>query len=326
MLKKFASACALVLAASMIVFSARAQETEAAPDAAAPVNEGVFAEDVVWALPDGQELLARVYRPAPADADEESEQRLPGIIDVHPGAWNLYDRTSGALYDRALARAGFVVAAIDFRQGPDHQHPVASRDVVSAVRWMRLNAEELGVDPARVGLVGSSSGGHLALLAGLRPDHPDHAGVPIMGPGEAAAAHDDIDASVDFVVALWPVSDPQFRYRYAQRASLDELVGYHDAYFADEEAMYDASTPRIVTAGEAEVLPPVLLVQPGMDSNIPAEMTFSLMRAYQSRDGHVEYAYYPGMPHAFGHRPGPETDDLVELMIDFARRQFEADD
>ncbi|MGD2133312.1 MAG: alpha/beta hydrolase [Maricaulaceae bacterium] len=297
----------------------------AASPAGAQVDEpgvtGVIEEELVWARPDGLELQATIYRP-----EDAADGLSPTILDVHPGAWNLYDRTSGALYDRALAAAGFVVVAIDFRQGPEHQHPVGSRDVVAGVRWLRLNAETLGVDPDRIGMVGSSSGGHLALLAGLRPDHPDHAGTPIVGPDGEAAAHDDLDGSVDFIAALWPVSDPQYRYRYAQRAGIDQLVGYHDAYFADEAAMYDASAPRLVTSGEAAVLPPVLVVQPGMDSNIPVEMTFDLMRAYQSRDGHIEYAYYPGMPHAFGHRPGPETDDMIELMIDFAQRQFSSGD
>jgi dipeptidyl aminopeptidase/acylaminoacyl peptidase len=79
--------------------------------------------------------------------------------------------------------------------------------------------------------------------------------------------------------------------------------------------------PRIVTAGEAEMLPPLLIVQPGDDSNIPQDMTFDLLRAYQARGGALEYAYYPGMPHGFGHRPSAATDDLVRLLQDFIRRR-----
>ncbi len=302
-----------VVVAASLLFGA-----QAGAQAPASGDAGVIEEDRVWARPDDGELMARLYRP-----EDAGEAALPVLIDVHGGAWSVGDRASGAVYDRGLAQAGFLVVAIDFRQAPAHRHPTASRDVAAAVRWVRLNAEAIGADPGRIGLIGSSSGGHLALLAALKPSAPAHRGTPILDADGAAAARDDIDASVDCVVAMWPVSDPHARYRYAQRAGLERLAAGTLAYFPDEAAMLDASAPRIVTAGEAEALPPVLVVQPGMDSNIPVEMTFDLIRAYQSRDGKIEYAYYPGMPHAFGHRASPETDDLIALVADFVRRRTE---
>ncbi len=97
-----------------------------------------------------------------------------------------------------------------------------------------------------------------------------------------------------------------------------------EAYFGDEETMHAASIPRLVVAGEARQLPPTLVVQPGEDSNVPVEMTFDLLRAWQSRGGHIEYAYFPEMPHGFGQRESPETDDLVRLMRDFIARHSDA--
>lgn len=285
------------------------------PAPAASQPSTVQDREVVWAKPEGHELKARIYRPSGA-----GDAALPLVIDVHGGAWSAFDRNAGELYDRGLAAAGFAVIAIDFRQGPEFKHPAASADVNAAVRWARLNADALKIDPNRIGLVGSSSGGHLALLAGLRPRHPAHAGTPIAGSNGAFAAHDEIDAQVDYVAALWPVADPAWRYRYAKRTGQERLAAGHEAYFADEAAMLDASIPRLVTAGEAAALPPLLLVQPGEDGNIPVEMTFDLLRAWQNRGGRVDYAFYPGMPHAFGHRPSPATDEMIRLIADFARR------
>lgn len=279
--------------------------------------QDVTTRDVVWAKPDGMELQARIYRPADAPADAA----LPTVVDVHGGVWFAGDRLGDAVYNEGLARAGIQVAAIDFRMGPDFKHPQGSADVTAAVRWVRLNAAELGADPDTVGLIGASSGGHLALVAGLKPNAPEHLGTPIVGPDGAAAAHDDIDASVAYVVALWPVSDPLARFRYAQRARIEPIQNGHRAYFADEAAMQDASAPRIVTAGEAEDLPPVLAVQPGMDGNVPQEITLDLMRAYQSRDGKFEYAFYPGLPHSFGTSASADTDDMVAVIADFIRRR-----
>ena len=266
------------------------------------MTSAVTSDDVTWASYDGEALLARVYRPT-----ERARSLRIAILDVHGGAWNTGDRLSGALYDSALAERGFTVVAIDFRHAPRFKHPVASRDVCAAVRWMRRSATELGGFD-RIGSMGSSSGGHLALLAGTKPHAVEHAG------------SSEGDASVDFIAALWPVSDPFYRYRYAKRAGLKLLVAATEAYYGSEDAMRAASVPRLVVAGEANVLPRLLVVQPGEDSNVPIEMTFDLVRAYQSRGGRVDYAYFPDQPHGFGQRASQATDELVSLIADFARR------
>ncbi len=277
----------------------------------------IVEEDRAWADADGVMLQVRLYRPAIIHGAP-----LPILIDVHGGAWSTGDRTNGVLYDRHLAAAGFLVAAIDFRQAPAHRHPAATRDVVGAIRWARLNATALGADGARIGLIGSSSGGHLALHAATRHAAAEHEGTRIIGSDGSAMAHDAIDARVDYVVALWPVSDPFFRYRYAKRAGIGRLVTAHDAYYASELAMREASVPRLVTAGEAQHLPPLLVVQPGEDGNVPVEMTFELLRAWQGRGGKVEYAYFPDMPHAFGHAMSPATSDMLAQVTDFIRRRY----
>src|SRR5690606_2311960 len=254
----------------------------------APVVE----EDVAWAERDGDALLARVYRPRGVDG------HTPLVVNVHGGAWSAGERTTGAVSGRAPAQAGVAVASIDFRDGRTHRHPAGSEDVAGALRWAPEYARTLGVSARSIGVIGSSSGGHLALLA-------------------ATTAPDAIAA---YVVALWPVSDPYYRYRYAKRAGLERLVAGGESYFCDEETMRKASIPRLVVAGEARHLPPTLGVQPGEDSNVPVEMTFDLLRAWQARGGHIEYAYFPEMPHAFGQRESSETDDLVRLMRDFIAR------
>src|SRR5262249_50392528 len=133
---------------------ARSQEGEPMPlavrfDPAMPYD--VDESDVPFARPEGKELLARIYRPR-----GEPAAPLAALVDVHGGAWSRLDRTSGAHHGRGLAACGLVVAAVDFRQGPDHRHPAASQDVAAAVRYVRAHARRLGVDPARVAIAGSS--------------------------------------------------------------------------------------------------------------------------------------------------------------------------
>src|SRR5216117_2771219 len=120
--------------------------------------------DVSFARPEGTELQARIYRPK-----GERDGQLAALVDVHGGAWSRGDRTTGVHHGRALAASGLVVVSLDFRQGSEHKHPAGSADVAAGVRYVRAHARRLGVDPRRIALVGSSSGGQLAVLAGLKP-------------------------------------------------------------------------------------------------------------------------------------------------------------
>ncbi len=273
----------------------------------------IIESDEVWARHASVDLLVRIYRRA------DLSFPLPPIISVHGGAWNHFDRTAGALYQRALARSGYLVLAIDFRQGPDYQHPAASADVVAAVRWLRLNAGRIGADLTKIGMLGSSSGGHLAMFAGVLPNADFHRGTPIVV-DDVAGLHDDVEARVDYLIALWPVSDPYHRYRYAKRAGIERLSQAHERFYVDEEAMRAASVPRVVQAGEAQHLPPLLVVMPGEDGNVPMDMTFDLLKAWQVRGGYLEYTHFPGEPHGFGYKESDATRNMVVLIEAFCGR------
>lgn len=275
----------------------------------------VIEEDVVYARAGGIELKARVYKP-------EGVVNPPAVIDIHGGAWSSGDRTGGKVYGEALASAGLYVFAIDFRQAPAFQHPAASQDIVAAIRYVRLHAPRLGVDASRLGLIGSSSGGHLAMLTGIMPNAPQFAGTAIASGSGGFEVRADKVEPLAFIIALWPVSDPAYRFEFAQRTSRADLIKAHEAYYGTTDRMRSASVPRALRDGEAEHLPALLVVQPGKDANIPREMTFDLLSAYQDAGGQVDYEFYPGQAHAFGHRPSAATDELVRAMRDFVERRI----
>ena len=249
--------------------------------------------DVTWKAVDGLELLARIYEPTGAGAPSSGRM---AVVEVHGGAWCDNDRKAGTVYNKMLAASGVVVVAIDFRMGHAHKHPAGSDDVADAVRWTRARADELGVDPACVVLAGSSSGGHLAWLAALR-----------MGAAEAPIG----------VIPLWPPTDPLARYRYAC-AKGDEhgarLKANTEGYFASEVDMADASIERTVRAGEAASLPPVFLVHPLLDQNVPKEITDGVVAAYREAGGPIDVFWVPDQHHGYGHTEGPATDELVATM------------
>lgn len=278
-------------------------------------------EDVPYVVHDGEAFLARVYRA------RSTGEGAPAVLYVHPGAWSSGDRTWGELFNEALARRGFVVAAIDFRQAPRFRHPAASADVATGVRWLRAAHSDLGVDPGRIALVGSSSGGQLALLVACRPDAAEHEGRPL-APSTGDPVPDDLSAAVSCVAALWPPVDPLARHRHSrERMRHPALRAHHEAlckatvsYFGDEATMGDASVSRLVAAGEATHLPPAWVCHPELDANVPYSMIEALEAAWRDAGGDIAVTVYEGQIHAFGHRASRATDRFVDELAAFLER------
>ena len=279
--------------------------------------------DVPFARVDGQELLARVYRPR-----GEAAAPLAALVDVHGGAWSRGDRTVGVHHGRGLAACGLVVVSLDFRQGPDHKHPAAAQDIAAGVRWVRANATRLGVDPPRIGISGHSSGGQLALLVAVQPGNSEHAGTPIVMPDGSLGTTAGDDA-VAFAIALYPVADPLARYRYAVGRKNDptfegaaRLAASSLGYFTDEAAMAGASVTGIVDEGRARALPPVWLAHPEMDDNVPATITDAFVRAYEQAGGRIERVHFPGAKHGFIGQASADTTKCIADMREFIARQL----
>ena len=217
----------------------------------------ISTEDFEYLVHDGSPLTLRLFRPA-------GEGPFPVVIDIHGGAWTTGDLTDGKARDRYLAEAGIAVAAINFRHAADG-YPTSSIDINYAIRWVKARAEELGIDPARVGLCGQSSGGHLAMLAAMRPDDSRYASIPV---------EDCTDASVKCAGLLWPVINPLSRYRNAVnlRASEDPpgwigtIPEKHDIYWGDEDTMEEGNPLLALVRGEAVQLPPAVWIQGRPDS------------------------------------------------------------
>src|SRR3984957_8088843 len=106
--------------------------------------------------------MAKLYKPS-------GDGPFPMVIDLHGGAWCNGDLADCDPRDQVLAANGFVVAAINFRHGPDG-YPTSLQDINYCIRGMKSNAAKLNGNANAVGLSGTSSGGPLAMLAAMRPN------------------------------------------------------------------------------------------------------------------------------------------------------------
>lgn len=252
--------------------------------------------------------LLRIYQP-------KGPGPFPAIIDVHGGAWHNGDRLNNAGIDRALAANGILVAAVDFRQPPEAGYPASLCDVNLATRWLKAHAPEFN-GMRKAGAFGNSSGGHQVVLSALRPRHPAYATLPLQG-------HPELDASLAYVIAGWPVICPLYRFRFAKELDRQEHVQAHIDYWGTEEAMAEGSPQTILDRKETSDLPPLLMLLKANDKNHPLEMQEKFIASYKRSGGAIEVDTFEGLPeHRLAPAPSqPETMRLIDTITAFIRRQ-----
>lgn len=94
-----------------------------------------------------------------------TKEKKPAVLYFPGGGFTLADHEKFLEMRYALARAGYVVAACEYRAVPN-KFPALLEDAKAAVRWMRAHASEFGVDADRIGLLGDSAGGYVVQMAG----------------------------------------------------------------------------------------------------------------------------------------------------------------
>jgi len=270
------------------------------------VEASVETRDIEYRRVDGVTLLGRLYRPAGAS-------RVPVMIEVHGGGWTSGDRLNNAAINQALAAAGVAVFAIDFRMPPVAAYPAALEDVAFAIRWLKANTAQLGLAPTAFGGIGTSSGGHLLLTTLLRPD--DHA------PADVGLRRQSGD--LEFAITCWPVADPLARYRMVTAKGISNLIDAHRAFWPDEAAMEKANPQMMLDRGEAQYVPPLLMLQGTADENVEHARADMFADSYRACGGHIELRKYSGAPHMFITRD-PQSAAAREglaAIIGFVRKQ-----
>ena len=264
--------------------------------------------DVEYQRLSGKPWLLRLYQPRGAGP-------FPTILDVHGGAWHNGDRMNNAGIDRELASRGILVAAVEFRQPPEAGYPASICDVNLATRWLKAHAAEFN-GTARIGAFGNSSGGHQVVLSALRPRHAAYSILPL-------EKHSDVDASLAYVIAAWPVICPLYRYRFAKELNRQEFIKAHIDYWRTEEAMNEGSPQTIIDHEKQIELPPVLFMLKADDKNHPLEMQERFIASYRKRGGQIEVDTFAGLPeHRMVPSPEqPETMRAVDTITEFVRRQ-----
>lgn len=264
--------------------------------------------DVVYYRHGGKERLARIYQPA-------GTAPFPAVILVHGGAWNNKDRMDGQNTALELCNAGILVVAVDFRNAPEAPYPASLQDINFAIRWLKAHAAEFGTTASRVGLYGTSSGGHQALLSSIRCEDARYTSLPL---AEAPA----MDAKPAFVVSGWGVLFPWDRYNLVKSQGKAEMVKSHETFFKDEATHLDATPALILEKGEKVHLAPALQFQGDKDEFTTIEQVERLAAAYRKRGGQMDVHIAPGERHTYLNElpSAPNSVKTLAALIAFIKK------
>jgi acetyl esterase len=284
----------------------------------AAMSHDITVEDVEYLRHGETPLLARLFTP-------RGRGPFPAVVEIHGGAWCRKDRLDDTPLNEPLARSGVVVVAIDFRMPPVAPYPASLADINYAVRWVKARAASLGVRSDRVGVMGTSSGAHQAMLAAMRPRDPRYAAIPL--PAGAPA----VDATVRCAVLCWPVIDPLARYHYAKTLKaagppypdvIDRVLPDHDRYWPTEAAMAEGNPTLALERGERVELPPVLYIQATRDVAHPRPDLERFVSAYRKAGGQLELELYDADGEGFAKKATPAGEQARARIVEFVTKHL----
>jgi acetyl esterase/lipase len=256
----------------------------------------------------GRMLMARIYKPNGAGP-------FPTVLDLHGGAWNGKDRHAEEPMDRALAASGVLVVAIDMTLAPEAPYPACVQDANYAVRWLKANAAKWNGDASKVGVYGSSSGGHVAELLAMRPRDPRYNAIPLPDAP-------NVDATVAYVAMRSPVSDPFARFKNAEQRHREPMINNHKMFFVPWETIHESNPQEILERREPVTLVPLLIMQGALDDNVLPAVQEKFAKTYAAAGGDVQFQVFEDCEHEWVAKPGPQTDRAREMVKAFIARQL----
>lgn len=292
----------LLAAAAALLFTAAAGAAPTATPTPTPTPKPVVwptdvrVEHDVAYLPGDRAEKADLYFPL-----QPAGHPLPAVVIIHGGGFNDGDkgRPREINIGHTLALNGYAGMSINYKlankkTGATWPQPVY--DAKAAVRWLRLNATRLGLDPARLAVIGCSAGGNLAGMLALTGPKDEF---------DAASPYPEVSAAVRCAIDFYGAVD---------------LLTYHDMKMfgqtrAEAPELYRRGSPTsYADATDA----PLLIVHGTADTTVKVEQSETLAAVLEKAGTPHELVIIPGAPHTFDLQP--KERDLRPLVLGFLGR------
>jgi acetyl esterase/lipase len=296
---------ALVLAALCFapVLAQRPQATanaKAKTKAAAALPDNVVAQrDIEYAKAGDVSLKLDLYQPK-----AETAKPRPCIVWIHGGGWQGGNKSGGVGRVAPLVATGdYVGASVGYRLTDVAAWPAQIHDCKAAIRYLRANANKLGIDPNKIGVWGSSAGGHLVSLLGTSGDVKEVEGdLGTTGVSSRVSCVVDFCGPSDFL--LFGVDSPRLN---EPGQPLYKLFG--GPLKDHQDAAKQASPVTFVTKDD----PPFLIMHGTADNTVSIRQAERLYEAEKQAGMNTTFVKVTGGGHGFG---GPEVNARVKAFLD----------
>jgi acetyl esterase/lipase len=255
---------------------------------------GIAKQTEVFARPDGRELALDFYRPG--YAKDVLEKPRPCVIVIHGGGWDDGDRTQLSVWNSRLVARGYAVAAISYRLAPQSIWPAQRDDVLAAIAWLKTQAPQLGIDPARLVLFGRSAGGQLATAVGYGANDP----------------------AIRGVIALYAPHDMPFAWSVSREDDALNSIKLFRQYFGGapdtpaRQALYESASGQLLAHRGS---PPTLLIHGVPDTLAWVRHSERLAARLQELGVPHYYLELPWATHGFDFNPDGPGGQLADGAI-----------
>ena len=225
-------------------------------------------------------------RPLRADLYQPEAPNGAGVLMIHGGGWRMGNKEMVRRQADALTADGFTCLACEYRLSDEAPWPAHMHDVKAAMRYFRDGAGRFGIDSGKIGALGNSAGGHLALMLAGTVGEADY---------EGESGNPGVDTSVGAVIAVYPA----VRFHVGPRTS-----GANDAkaILGANPDPAEAERAGPINHVSAE-FPPTCLMHGNGDNVVPPSASMNFYNALITAGATAELHMYAETPHAWARWP-----------------------
>jgi len=278
--------------------------TPRSPAASVPASPRAGADrGVVYCTNAGVALTMDLYYPSHAITTP-----TPAVLYVHGGGWEHGDSSLGgvnAAIAQALTQRGMLVAAVNYRLAPQYLWPAQIDDVKCAVRYLRANAQQYGIDPSKIGAWGGSAGGHLVSILGTAGPSAGFDTGQYLQESSSVQAVVDMFGPADLTAGGWGL--------YATSV-VEQVFGVKPGQ--DSGALAHASPVTYIQSND----PPFLIFHGAKDAVVPLSQSQELASRLQAAGVSATLVTVQNGGHGFAPTGGPISPTLKEITqttVDF---------
>ncbi|MGY8667574.1 alpha/beta hydrolase [Bradyrhizobium sp. UFLA05-109] len=304
---RLVASAAVAAALAHFAFVSPAGAEEKTIKGGVPVNLATLQPGVTYTdIPNGfarPHLMMDIIKPV-------SDKPVPAIVFVSGNGWRSIDRAALIPQLSPIAKAGYLVAAIDYRIIGEANFPKPLEDVKTAIRFLRANAKTYNVDPDHIAVWGNSAGGHLSAMAATTGEMKEYDSD--RWPGQSSA--------VQAAVIFYGPMDLSHR---MDASAVNGSPGMSvESAFLGFDAKDPANAEKVKKANPiaqiSDKTPPMLIVHGTKDIVVPISESEDLYAALTAAKRPATFIRVEGSGHSFGQvSSNPEV--MAEVLAFFDR-------